>query len=453
MKHISKEEFFKQLNSCEYGRQYLELVNNPENHLGKMDKGEVHHIHPKKMGGDLKAPENLVKLTTFNHCLAHVLLAKTAMQLHSNWIGEALMPIVWLGQGQQFHSLSELEKITLEDIYNWSELIKLGHKKQAECTKGKPAWNSGKKCPQISKARKGQKLSEETKQKIRENNRANVPEVRKKISKKLKGRVFTEEHKQKISIKLKGKKTGKPSWNSGKHGIYTEEQLNKMGRKNKGSIHMNNGIKNITVHSREEAEIKLIEGYSYGRMETIAKGCRFMNKDGVVKQVLKQDIEKYKELGWNFGKGEIGKNQTGMIFINNGIEIKRIWPYEINNYPGWIKGMLKGKIHWTDEQKKNLSNSCKGRISSMKGKHHSNIAKEKLSKVRLGKIWINNGKINKVISEGDLKLYISMGWNNGMIANNHKWINNGIISKQIKLEELDSYLNNGWVIGRIKKVV
>ena len=94
MKHISKEEFFNQLNSCEYGRQYLELVNNLENHLEKKDKGEVHHIHPKKMGGDLKSPENLVKLTTFNHCLAHVLLAKTAMHLHSNWIGEALMPII-----------------------------------------------------------------------------------------------------------------------------------------------------------------------------------------------------------------------------------------------------------------------------------------------------------------------------------------------------------------------
>ena len=189
-----------------------------------------------------------------------------------------------------------------------------------------------------------------------------------------------------------------------------------MGRKNKGTIHMNNGIKNITVRSKEEAEIKLIEGYSYGRIETIAKGCRFMNKDGVVKQVLKDNINKYLNDGWVFGKGAKGKNQTGMIFINNGIEIKRIWPYEINNYPGWIKGMLKGKIHWSDEQKKNLSNSCKGKISSMKGKHHKEESKEKLRKIRLGKIWINNNLVNKVISTDELDYYISIGWNKGMIS-------------------------------------
>lgn len=72
----------------------------------------------------------------------------------------------------------------------------------------------------ISKARKGHKMSEAHKEIMRIKATLNPPTknplIAKKISEKLKGRIFSEEHRKKISKS----RIGKPSWNKGKN-VYT----------------------------------------------------------------------------------------------------------------------------------------------------------------------------------------------------------------------------------------
>lgn len=76
----------------------------------------------------------------------------------------------------------------------------------------------------ISKALKGKKLSEEHKQKIKENNAMkNNPEVRKKSAQS--------------RIGLPGTMLGKEAWNKGKTGIYSEETLKKMSEIKKGKTY------------------------------------------------------------------------------------------------------------------------------------------------------------------------------------------------------------------------
>jgi len=152
------------------------------------------------------------------------------------------------------------------------------HKKNlSEVHKGKPSWNKGKKLPEISG----------------ENNPAKRPDVRKKISKALKGRIIT--WNDKVSKAKKGKsRTGNPeNW---KH---TKETKGKIGEANKGrkqskehkrkrSIAMlgkNLGEKSVNWNpDREALKRNLRNDPEYKQWVIKVKKrdnntCRFKNKD------------------------------------------------------------------------------------------------------------------------------------------------------------------------------
>lgn len=117
MRKIPKEEFLKKLQSNREGLSYLELVEELKATEGgcKKEGFEVHHIHPRSLGGDVKAEENLLKVSVFNHCLLHYFLAKAIPCF------ETLLTIRKMSYGQ-YTKLSDIEQITLEEIYSWSEL-------------------------------------------------------------------------------------------------------------------------------------------------------------------------------------------------------------------------------------------------------------------------------------------------------------------------------------------
>lgn len=113
MKVISKENLSAILQQSVPGQQYLSLISSAPR-LQEGQRFEIHHKHPRALGGgnDL---DNLIKLSTYNHCVAHVLLAKAYPCV------ETLNPIILLS-GKQVQSLSDLEKVSLEDCYQWSTL-------------------------------------------------------------------------------------------------------------------------------------------------------------------------------------------------------------------------------------------------------------------------------------------------------------------------------------------
>lgn len=213
---MTKIEFEQKLQeSCE-GRKYLDLIaSNIRRNLVREKGYELHHIHPRGLGGE-NNQENLVKLTIFEHCLAHTYLAKAFPS------PQTLKPIARMSS-RQYLDLSELEKVSLDEIEGWASLrekaIHCSHSQEhskhiSEAKRGKPSWRRGQKTPESTRMKisaalkgrcvsgmKGKHHSEESKRKIAESNRgkhkvqywkgiSRDKETCSKISQTLKGRIF-----------------------------------------------------------------------------------------------------------------------------------------------------------------------------------------------------------------------------------------------------------------------
>lgn len=82
-----------------------------------------------------------------------------------------------------------------------------------------------------------------------------------------------------------------------------------------------------------------------------------------------------------------------------------------------------------------------------------------LSEFRRGRVYINNGIINKQIQPEQLLTYLDDGWKIGMKPNQAIgdvrrgmiWVTNGVINKVVIPEQLLTYLDNGWQRGKITK--
>ena len=164
MKKLTSEEFYSALRSNEYGQQYLELIEKVQSENRKVkrtqDGCELHHIQPRALSGSNKK-DNLIKLTLFEHCQAHILLAKAIP------CGETLITLIMFSNGR-IQTLQDLEKIELETVYGWAEMRQKGielhtgwhhtleaRQKMSRDRKGRAAWNKGKRNKRLSEVTKG----------------------------------------------------------------------------------------------------------------------------------------------------------------------------------------------------------------------------------------------------------------------------------------------------------
>lgn len=135
-----EQDFYEQLNVSEFGKQYLQLVRECRYRVLVPEKGyEIHHIQPTALGG-LNTSENKVKLTVFEHCKAHALLAQ-AIPCY-----KTLQPLTRMTLGQ-VTKLCDLEKMQLESLYHWSDLRyrALHHPKSPELIEKNRKGHLGKK--------------------------------------------------------------------------------------------------------------------------------------------------------------------------------------------------------------------------------------------------------------------------------------------------------------------
>ncbi len=104
-------------------------------------------------------------------------------------------------------------------------------------------------------------------------------------------------------------------------------------------------------------------------------------------------------------KEKLSNAASGRIVINNGDDIKHIYPDELENYPDWVRGYPL----WYKEDRKTLNKEL--------AKKRGDSWKSNISKTITGKKWVKHIELN--------------------------------IEKQIFANELDDYLKNGWTRGRL----
>lgn len=260
MKRLTSVEFFEQLQKSKEGLQYLQLIESAKvRTLDSSVSKELHHIHPRGLGGAVRDKNNLVWLTVFEHCEAHVLLAN-AIPCY-----ETAVPLNRIA-GKQFQSLTDLEKISLEEIYGWSKIREESRSRLGR--KGRIPWNKGKKmtdeyCQKISnshKLRNYKPLSEE--------------------KKKLKG--------QKISEAKRGKPGRK----------HTEKEKQQQSERNRIR-----GIKPPTRAGKSNSELhrSRISQALKGR-QCPSKGTVWVSLNSIHKRIPQEELQNYLNLGYHQGR-------------------------------------------------------------------------------------------------------------------------------------------------------
>lgn len=182
-----------------------------------------------------------------------------------------------------------------------------------------------------------------------------------------------------------GGKGGFPPHAGTKHPLY--------GRRGKDSP--NYGKKHSKPHGRIISISKALRGRSWYNDGT---NNYFIYSNEATENLSKGMLPKpprSKELRYNQSK-----KISGRICVNkNGIDIM-ISPSMLNKYldNGYKKG------------------SCKHKVSGMKDKHQTDNYKEFISRNTKGRIWINNGTINKRVYKDNINEYLSNGYVKGRLS-------------------------------------
>lgn len=163
---------------------------------------------------------------------------------------------------------------------------------------------------------------------------------------------LSEETKRKISEATKGR----PAWNKGKTGVYSDEVLEKMRKNNKGNL----GKKFSDEHRKKIAE-------SLKGKNTWSKGSHHTEE---TKKKMSEALSG--ENNPMFGK-----------HLSDSAKIK------ISEHTKGENNPMFGKHH-TEETKRKIRESKKGKPSWNKGKHHSEETKKKISESRKRYLALRN---------------------------------------------------------------
>lgn len=218
----------------DYSKIYKSFIESRKQMVIEDQYFEVHHILPRAMGGD-DSKENLIKLTTEDHFFAHILLSKIdTRQKH---------PLVMMMRGARHLKGRVLRRHVGIARRVLSQPLTEETKAKMKATHGTPEARA-----RVSARHKGQKLSDDHKQAIKDGHAKSSEEkkvARKELASKMfKGKQKSDDHKKKLSIaninrdealeKARREKISKA--NLGK--VRSEDAKNKISfsRKNKPNI-------------------------------------------------------------------------------------------------------------------------------------------------------------------------------------------------------------------------
>lgn len=279
-----EQEFYSRLENSESGRNYLSLVNSCRSRDIRPERGfEIHHIQPVSLGG-LDEKDNMVKLTVFEHCKAHALLA-VALPCY-----KTLQPLVRMSSGQ-IRKLSDVEAVTLEECFRWSVLReKALHQPKSE--------------------------EHRLKNRLSHIGLKPTPEqVRSRADKRAGTVTVTDGNITRYVLPSEVSEYEKRGWTRGiseKRRRRLQESHTGLVSPCLGRICIHKGEKELKVRE-SELQRYLDEGWSRGRKESFVgvyrrqmigktnAGKVRVNRDGVGKLVLKSDLQRYLDEGWKLG--------------------------------------------------------------------------------------------------------------------------------------------------------
>ena len=253
MRRMTLEELKSELQSTQPGQQYIQVIQKillEKRPVRKKPGFELHHIHPRGLGGAVKDKENLIRVTCFEHCLLHALLMKAIP------CAETALPLARMAK--QYWNCIDPEKITLEEVYEWSKLrsqanksvvgrkrTEESRKKMSEAHRGLPGSTTGR--IRIHKGREGKIIKPDYLSFYLDDGwEIGVPER-------------TPEYRKNLSEACK--RRPKPSEASKQKN--REAHLGKPGG-NKGRIFIHKGEKELKRISPEELGKYLAEGWERG---------------------------------------------------------------------------------------------------------------------------------------------------------------------------------------------
>lgn len=290
MKILKESEFIEKLRSSEFGIEYLDTISKvaSENRGTKKEVGfELHHVHPRKLGGAL-IKENLVKVTSFEHCYLHALLAK-AIPCY-----ETLQPIVMLSD-RVVKKLSDLDKITLEKLYQWSILRdKALHQPKSE------AWH-------------------------RATVKANI------------GRVISEETRLKMSLSHKGQSHS--STNKGMVWVVRDD-IDKMVYPSELDTYLANGyMRGRSSKGKPSNRVNYKHSAATREKMSQTRKGKKRSKESVEKQICTRRERGQLAMSVET-RVKIGQASRGKVAITDGTTVRMVRPEELSTYlqSGWVKG-------------------------------------------------------------------------------------------------------------------
>ena len=308
---------------------------------------EAHHIVPRSMQSE--PDERCVRLTSFQHLYAHYLLA-----LEDNRAAVVFALMVNLN----FDKLSELDKITLEQLEDWARLREEGRSNpdyvKAVSEKTKMYWSKdgvkehhSKKMKQFySDPENRQMISDSLCQMYEEH-----PELRELQSERSRQRWSDANYKERM------KKKAKETWSkedlrqkvSESIKIYYSEEENKQKQVDKSKEYWSS----VEARKHQADIIKATKWWNNGHVNTRSKECP--GPDFVLGRIVKDYPRETRQATSN--------RMKGLIYWNNGQINKRS-----RECPG--SDFIKGKL--SNEEKMRKMALSKVGNTNVKGRHHYN---------------------------------------------------------------------------------
>lgn len=316
------QEFYDSLDQNPDGRAYLKLIDRSKSQSLEAKKGhEIHHIHPKSLGGTDET-DNLVRLSMYDHCLAHLWLAKVFPCPETYFVLNKL-------SGKRFERFTEVERITLEEVYQWSKVRSYlrDHLKGSRYS----IYSEEGACRRV--------LKEEVDQWLSRGWKLGVPEKKKLANQEQNvGRVYIHnpDLKQNRMVHREDLQTYlDQGWKLGRYQSTTGEF--------KGRIPIHYPETDEEKHVwPEKLQSYLDRGWVRGNSKRssssrsrVMGGRVRISKGDEGKMVFSEELQTYLDQGWSLGRSESYKERvSGRIIIHKGSRIKRI---PLDQFPEWEK--------------------------------------------------------------------------------------------------------------------